>query len=108
MNLVKTKMLTKNMSTSQRTTLQEITGIEIEKKIRYLGIIFSNKTSSLFQDNFEKIMKTIVMDLRKWGEKELSLLGKIASVKMNVLPRLLFLFQTILITIDKKYFRELN
>lgn len=44
------------------TTLQEITEIKIKKKVRYLGNIFSNRTLTLFQDNYEKIIKTIGTD----------------------------------------------
>lgn len=76
------------------------TQIEITKKMRYLGIMFSNRTSSLYNDNYKKILKEIQLDLIKWEKIHLSLIGKIELIKMNVLPRILFLFQTILIPVD--------
>lgn len=73
-----------------------------------MGIIFSNRTLTLLMDNYEKVMRKIGIDLEKWAEIQLTLLGKIAVIKMKILPRLLFLFQTILITFDRKYFKEHN
>lgn len=46
--------------------------------------------------------------MERWSSLPLSLAGKINSVKMTVMPRLLYLFQTIPIFIPKSFFKELN
>lgn len=104
MNLLKTKMLTKNINEEQRAYLQQQTEKEVKRKTRYLGIIFSNKISSLYRDNYEKVLKEVQEDLIKWEKIHLSLIGKITLIKMNILPRVLFLFQTIPINVDKSLF----
>ena len=48
----------------------------------------------------------IKKDLDKWRNLPLSLLGRISVIKMNVLPRMLFLFQAIPIISSEKPFRD--
>lgn len=50
------------MNDTQRKKLQQQTEIEIRDKIKYLGIIFSNRISTLYQDNHEKLLKDIQGD----------------------------------------------
>lgn len=66
-------------------------------------MIFAKKASSLMEDNYIKLLKEIKNDLGKWGKLGLSLLGRIMTIKMNVLSKLLFLFQAILIILKKIY-----
>ena len=58
----------------------------------YLGIIITPNTAQLFKANNGKLMKEITADLTKWDVLALSLIGRIETIRMNVLPRLLFLF----------------
>lgn len=45
-------------------------------------------------------------DLIRWNHQNLSLLGRIATIKMNILPQILYLFQTIPIVIRKQHFKH--
>lgn len=58
-NFNKTKLLIKNVDQSKVKQLQELTGIQVANKIKYLGIYIMNRLSSLFKDNYEKILKEI-------------------------------------------------
>ncbi|KAF7237863.1 LINE-1 retrotransposable element ORF2 protein, partial [Varanus komodoensis] len=62
---------------------------------------YSARCATLKEDNYIKLFKEIKTDLEKWTNLQLSLLGRIAIVKMNILPKMLFLFQTIRIKIEK-------
>lgn len=59
-------------------------------------------------DNYLKVIKEIQKDLEKWQTLQLSWLGRIAVIKMSILLRLLFLFQTIPIILKQTFFQELK
>ncbi|XP_061495705.1 calcyphosin-2 isoform X3 [Rhineura floridana] len=94
-NNQKTKMLVKKLTLREQKELMDKTDFTIEKKLKYLGIIMTNKNSKLFHNNYEKLWTEIKKDLLKWDKLQLSLMGRISVIKMNVLPRMMFLFQTI-------------
>ncbi|KAF7253859.1 LINE-1 retrotransposable element ORF2 protein, partial [Varanus komodoensis] len=104
----KTKLLVKNLTQEQRKTLVEQVGFWIVKKVKYLGIYLTTKCTTLKEDNYDKLFKEIKSDLEKWANLQVSLLGRIALAKMNILPKLLFLFQVIPIKIDRNFFDDLN
>ncbi len=60
----------------------------------YLGIIVTN-FSDISQANYNKLKTEIVSDIRRWSDLKMSLQGRIAILKMNVLGRLNFLFSMI-------------
>ena len=54
----------------------------------YLGTNVSPRMSELFRLNFTPLLKTIDDDLRRWMNLPLSILGRIATIKMTVLHNL--------------------
>lgn len=87
-----------------QNNLDHKNGIQITKKVKYLGIVLSNRLSTLYEDNYEKILREMEQDLKKWENLQILLLGRIATIKMSVLPRLLFFFQTIPIRLGIFFF----
>ena len=75
---------------------------------KYLGINITPSFSELFKANFTPIMEKLKSDLQRWSAIYLSLAGKINCVKMNVLPRFLYLFQSIPVFLPKSFFRSLD
>ena len=75
---------------------------------RYLGIIITTDLSKLFKINYGKLMGHIKADLTRWEILPLSLIGRIETIRMNVLPRLLFLFQSLPIYVPAATFTALN
>lgn len=76
--------------------------------IKYLGINISSRLSELFLLNHSPILKTIEKNLECWTNLPLSLIGRIASVKMKILPKLNYLFTSIPVTPPDKWFNQLN
>uniref|UniRef100_A0A803T714 Reverse transcriptase domain-containing protein n=1 Tax=Anolis carolinensis TaxID=28377 RepID=A0A803T714_ANOCA len=105
-NRGKTQILTKNMTHKRKEKLQRNTGIEVVKKIRYLGLEITASNAHLFKNNYERKWKEIKEKMKKWGYLQLSLLGKIATVKMKILPEVNFLFQNLPILKTKKTIAE--
>lgn len=62
---------------------------------KYLGINLTRTFSGLLSANFSPLLAKIKSDLQRWNNLPLSLIGKINVIKMNVLPKFLFLFQSI-------------
>ena len=57
---------------------------------------------NLYDVNYNKIIQHISNDLERWSSLPLSLLGRVESIRMNVLPRLLYLFQMLPVEIPKR------
>uniref|UniRef100_A0A8C5QKU6 Reverse transcriptase domain-containing protein n=1 Tax=Leptobrachium leishanense TaxID=445787 RepID=A0A8C5QKU6_9ANUR len=77
-------------------------------KIKYLGIWLPSHHSRLYQDNFPPLLGALQRDLANWNYPHIAWLGRIAVVKMNVQPRLLYLMQTIPIDLPKAFFTSLR
>uniref|UniRef100_A0A670Z3Q8 Reverse transcriptase domain-containing protein n=1 Tax=Pseudonaja textilis TaxID=8673 RepID=A0A670Z3Q8_PSETE len=107
-NKDKTKILLKNMLLRQREEPADLLKIQVTYKVKYLGIYLTSRCSTLKENNYIKLKQQIALDLKKWENLQLSLIGRISTIKMNILPRILFLFQTIPIRLGKDYFEDLN
>lgn len=58
----------------------------------------------LFQNNYTKTWNEIKKGLIKWSKYNLSFMGRIAAIKMNILPQMLYLFSNIPIIGNDKCF----
>lgn len=61
--------------------------------IKYLGIHIPPSSEKLYNFNYKSLIHNISKDLDRWSVLPLSLVGRIESVRMNVLPKLVYLFQ---------------
>lgn len=75
---------------------------------RYLGINISHSFPLLYKNNFTKLVMEIRTDLERWHSLPLSLIGRINSIKMNILPRFLFLLQCLPIFLSKSFIHMLD
>ena len=72
---------------------------------KYLGINVTRTLNSLFSANFAPLMSKIKSDLQSWGN---SLIGRINTVKMNILPKFLCLFHCLPIFLLKHFFKTID
>ncbi|XP_062396829.1 LINE-1 retrotransposable element ORF2 protein isoform X1 [Sardina pilchardus] len=78
-----------------------------KKCIKYLGIFLPLDLSTLQEINYGPLKKVIMDDINRWSLiPYLSIYSRIDSIKMNILPRLLYIFQTIPIEKPEHYFME--
>lgn len=74
------------------------------ESIKYLGIYIPMSTQNLYDANYKKIARSINNDLNRWSTLPLSLLGRIESIRMNILPRQLYLFQMLPVDVPRSSF----
>lgn len=74
--------------------------------IRYLGVKLTKDISQLYSENYTYINSRIKEDLDRWASLPLDLDNRIMTIKTNILPRLLYLFQSLPIHISDNQFRE--
>lgn len=75
---------------------------------RYLGIIITPDTSQLFKANYGKLTGEIKTDLTRWEVLPLSLTGRVETIRMTILPRLLFMFQSLPVEVPTSTFKTIN
>uniref|UniRef100_A0A669AV81 Reverse transcriptase domain-containing protein n=1 Tax=Oreochromis niloticus TaxID=8128 RepID=A0A669AV81_ORENI len=73
-------------------------------KMKYLGVYLTSEISTLYEANYVKISNTIQKDLIKWAPLVMDLSSRIEAIKMNVLPRLLYLFTSLPVHIPDAQF----
>lgn len=105
-NISKTQVMTLNFVAP--ATLRNKFNVKWDKEnIKYLGIHLTRNLSALFRANYEPISSSIKADLHRWNLIPfLSLSSRISAVKMNVLPRLLYLFRSLPIEVNENQFKE--
>lgn len=69
--------------------------------------MISPTISHLFEANDVKLIKEMRKDLDRWEILPRTLTGTIETVRMNILPRLLFVFRSLLIMIPSSTFKIL-
>uniref|UniRef100_A0A3Q3FBC5 Sulfotransferase n=1 Tax=Kryptolebias marmoratus TaxID=37003 RepID=A0A3Q3FBC5_KRYMA len=77
-----------------------------QSQIEYLGVILTKNLAQLYEVNYKRISKKIYEDLDRWSLLPLDLGSRIRTIKINVLPRLLYIFAALPVEVPAKQFRE--
>uniref|UniRef100_A0A8C5PIJ7 Reverse transcriptase domain-containing protein n=1 Tax=Leptobrachium leishanense TaxID=445787 RepID=A0A8C5PIJ7_9ANUR len=64
-------------------------------KLKYLGIWLCADVPRITKLNYDSLLMAIQKDLSLWSPKYISWFGRVGVLKMNALPRILYLLQTI-------------
>uniref|UniRef100_A0A8C5PT54 Reverse transcriptase domain-containing protein n=1 Tax=Leptobrachium leishanense TaxID=445787 RepID=A0A8C5PT54_9ANUR len=108
-NLSKCEVLGVGVTTRQKRAIEKAYPFKWARgSIRYLGVSLPNNLNQLYAMNYEPLLRTITQDLRGWKLPHVSWLGRINILKMNILPRLLYIFQTVPIGTPPQFFALLR
>lgn len=75
-----------------------------DKPIQYLGIQLTTPSSNLFKVNLAPFISSIQPELNRLKSFCLSWMGRLAAYKMLILPRILYYFRALPISIPAKFF----
>lgn len=79
-----------------------------DKGIPYLGIELTSSTSSLAMANFPPLISKIEKELQQMAKCEISWFSRLAAVKMNILPQILYLFRTLTVPVLTRFLLSLS
>lgn len=71
-----------------------------------LGILLTKDLALLYHANDNRVNKGIYEDQERWGRLPLDLGSRVRAIKINILPKLLYLFAALPMEVPAKQFRE--
>ncbi len=75
---------------------------------KYLGVNVSPRLKDLFNINYSLWLQKMKEELKHWNLLPISLLRQINVIKMNILPRFNYLFQSLPCYLHKTFFKSIN
>lgn len=73
-----------------------------------LGVEVTKSYYCLFKSNLTPLLEQCKQDVKRWSILPLSLIGRANSVKINIVPKFLYLFQALLVYIPQTFFMSFN
>uniref|UniRef100_A0A8C5Q2N9 Reverse transcriptase domain-containing protein n=1 Tax=Leptobrachium leishanense TaxID=445787 RepID=A0A8C5Q2N9_9ANUR len=108
-NTLKTQALPINMTDTQLDSLKRRYNFDWRTSyITYLGLKIAPDNNHTFLHNYERTFKEIRSIVHNWRSREVSWLGRMAAVKMVVLPKILYVFRSLPLPVPRSYFDKLQ
>lgn len=76
--------------------------------LQYLGVKLAPSLKQLFSLNYPPAFSNVKRLLNQWSSYHISFLGRIQAVKMNILPKLLFLFRSLPLYVSRSVIQKVQ
>ncbi|CAJ1058984.1 unnamed protein product [Xyrichtys novacula] len=103
LNMSKTQVLTFNYKPNKKFRKKYNLNWNA-RSIKYLGVIITQELDRTYETNYKLINNKIQRDVAKWSTLIMDFSSRIEVVKMNLLPRLLYLFLSLPVRIPDTQF----
>lgn len=108
-NLQKSEALNITLSPSSRASVSGNFPFRWSPQaIKYLGTKIPSDLHLIYHLNFQPLLNVFSTDLDRWRGLAISWFGRCNVLKMNIMPRLLYLLQALPVRIPQEFFRKLR
>lgn len=82
--------------------------IPLVKSFKYLGVSIHPTLDTIINDNFHTTLQSVPNDMSQWGALPMSFQSRLATIIMNILPRINFLSSMLPLTPPKGSWKKLH